>query len=151
MLILISYNLFTKKYTQLLQQCSLSLLYNYIIITQIEIGIKGMVNTPPQWSIFVSAEVQLLPHPKHVNIRRTPDVKLRFVSFNRFAGFNRFVGFNFGQIQLFRSSLSWCGQIHSVISNQSHDYSSIIIDCMVNFEKILKISYYKKKSLTRNF
>ena len=33
---------------------------------------------------------------KKKNIRRTPDVKLRFVVFNRF------VGFNFGQIQLLR-------------------------------------------------
>ena len=33
---------------------------------------------------------------RKLKIRRTPDVKLRFV------GFRRFVGFNFGQVQLLR-------------------------------------------------
>ena len=35
-------------------------------------------------------------------IRRTQDLKLRFVGFIRFVSFIRFVGFNFGQVQLLR-------------------------------------------------
>ena len=37
-----------------------------------------------------------------MEVRRTPDVKLRFVGFIRFLSFIRFVGFNFGHAQLLR-------------------------------------------------
>ena len=82
--------------------------------TNLNVGTRPKFMTPT--NIHSSARKKT----SGTEVRRTLDIRLRFV------GFIRFAGFNFGHVQLLRFVLSGFNHIHSVILNRSSEYSSLL-------------------------